>query len=56
MIDVLAFMLLSILGVAAMVYVYYLCEIDMSFENDKRRKNISVTSNRAVNSDSNDVA
>lgn len=54
MINALVFMLLAILGVAAMGCVYYLCEIDTSFEDDNRRK-ISVISNKAVNN-SNDVA
>lgn len=55
MINALVFMLMAILGVVAMGYVYYICEIDTSFEDDNRRK-ISVVSNKAVNNDSNDVA
>ena len=54
MINALAFMLLAILGLAAMGCVYYICEVDNSFEDSNRRK-ILVASNNAVNN-SNDVA
>lgn len=55
MINTLVFLLLAILGSIAMGYVYYLCEIDLSFE-DEARRSISVLSNNAVNNDGNDVA
>lgn len=55
MLSTLAFLLLAILGFIAMGYVYYLCEIDKSIEDDNRRK-ISVISNETVNRNSNDVA
>lgn len=55
MIDFLAFILLSVLGIAAVGCVYYLCEVDTSFEDGNRRK-ITVTSNGAFNSNGNDVA
>ena len=55
MIDFLAFILLSVLGIAAVGCVYYLCEVDTSFEDGNRRK-ITVTSNCAFNSNGNDVA
>lgn len=52
------FLILAVLGIAAMGCVYYLCEIDTSFENDNKRQ-ISVISNRASNdnkNNGNDVA
>ena len=55
MIDVLAFMLLAVLGFAAMGCVYYLCEVDKSFEDDNRRR-ILVTTNKTVNNNGNDAA
>lgn len=55
MVEFIAFMLLAVLGFAAMGCVYYLCEVDTSFENDNRRK-ILVTSNKTVNNNGNDAA
>lgn len=58
MISALMFLILAVLGIAAMGCVYYLCEIDTSFENDNKRQ-ISVISNRASNdnkNNGNDVA
>ena len=55
MINALAFILLAVLGIAAMGCVYYMCEVDTSFENDNRR-NILITSNSAVNNNGNDAA
>lgn len=55
MLSTLLFLLMAILGFIAMGYVYYLCEIDTSVEDDNRRK-ILVISNDTVNSNSNDVA
>lgn len=55
MVNTLVFLLLAILGSIAMGYVYYLCEIDSSFDDEARRK-ISVISNNAVNNDGNDAA
>ncbi len=55
MIDVLAFILLAVLGFAAMGCVYYLCEVDKSFEDDNRRR-ILVTTNKTVNNNGNDAA
>lgn len=55
MMNTLVFLLLAVLGLIAMGYVYYLCEIDTSFE-DENRKKISVISNNSLNNNSNDVA
>lgn len=55
MVNTLVFLLLAILGSIAIGYVYYLCEIDTSYEDEARRK-ISVLSNDALNNNSNDVA
>lgn len=55
MVNTLVFLLLAILGSIAMGYVYYLCEIDSSFDDETRRK-ISVISNNSLNNDGNDVA
>lgn len=58
MISALMFLILAVLGIAAMGCVYYLCEIDTSFENDNKRQ-ITVISNRASNdnkNNGNDVA
>ncbi len=55
MINALAFILLAILGLGAMGCVYYMCEVDTSFE-DKTPRKILVTSNNAVNNNGNDVA
>ena len=55
MVEFIAFMLLAVLGFAAMGCVYYLCEVDTSFESDNRRK-ILVTSNKTVNNNGNDAA
>lgn len=55
MLSILAFVLLSVLGVAAMGCVYYLCEVDTSFEDENRRK-ITVTTNGGFNKNGNDAA
>lgn len=55
MMNTLVFLLLAVLGLIAMGYVYYLCEIDSSSEED-RRKNISVLSNDILNNNGNDAA
>lgn len=55
MINVLAFILLAVLGLAAIGCVYYLCEVDTSFEDDNRRK-ITVSSNNVCSSNGNDAA
>ncbi len=55
MIDFLGFMLLAILGVAAMGCVYYLCEIEDSHQVKRARK-ISVIQGGFNSGNGNDAA